>query len=251
MQWLLGIASALVLGVLAWVFTPIRNWLEPLRLRATSDHGVRLRVFVDPDEMQGLDVEGLIGIPAGYLPGVNFYFRSDSPPAEPPVPGESWWQWAKRLGGEDVFASHILLLLQSTQERAVAVGVPRVTRQLDRAPRGIVCGPDGQGGNGLLVRRFYINLDQGDPPRAKFFANGGADTARFTLSKGETVALLVIAETMTGRHQWKLSIPLDVDGQHFELPADNHGNPFVTVGGEGLTFFMAPHGQAGWVPASS
>ncbi len=160
MQWLLGIASALVLGVLAWVFTPIRNWLEPLRLRATSDHGVRLRVFVDPDEMQGLDVEGLIGLPAGYLPGVNFYFRSDSPPAEPPVPGESWWQWAKRLGGEDVFASHILLLLQSTQERAVAVGVPRVTRQLDRAPRGIVCGPDGQGGNGLLVRRFYINLDQ-------------------------------------------------------------------------------------------
>lgn len=245
-EWLLGIASTVVLAVLAWLFTPLRNWLEPVRLRFTRDHGVMLRVYRDPPDMEGLDVESLIGTPARYLSGLNFYFEDREPPSSPPSHDEEWWQWARRHGGEDVFVTHLLLLLQATQERALTVGVPRVERMLDRTPPGIVCGPSGQGGNGLLVRRFYINLDKPDPLRAQFFAADNTESARFALNKGETVALLVIAEVSSGKHSWCLKIPIDADGQRFYLTADNRGRPFVTVGGDGLPFFMALYGEPRW-----
>jgi hypothetical protein len=238
-EWLLGIASAVVVGILAWAFTPLRNWLEPSRLRFTSDHGVKLSVYFDPDDMAGLDVEKHLGMAAQHLPGLNYFFAADRPPARPPAHGEEWWQWGKRHGGEDAYASHVLLLLQATQDRAITVSVPRVDRKADTAPRGIICGPEGQGGNGLLVRRYYIDLDQPDPVRARFINQDQVECPRFTLNKGETVAVLAIAVASSGRHEWRLSLPMTVDGQNFDLNADNHGRPFVTVGRGELPFAMA------------
>lgn len=239
-EWLLGIASAIVLAVLGWVFSPLRNRLDAPRLRLSGDHGVKLKVYVDPEDMAGLDLETNLGIEARHLPGVNFFFPSEDPPARPPVQGkEQWWQWARRLGGEDVYASHVLLLLQATQDRAVTVGVPKVDRRVDPAPTGIVCGPEGQGGNGLLVRRFYIDLDEPDPVRPRFIDQDGVEGPRFTLSKGETVALVAIAVASRGRHEWTLRLPIAVDGEDFELVADKGGTPFVTVGRGALPFAMA------------
>lgn len=192
-----------------------------------------------PDDMAGLDVGRHLGVAAKYLPGHNYFFAADSPPGRPPAPSEEWWRWAKRHGGEDVHASHVLLLVQATQGRAITVGVPAVNRRVVAVPRGIVCGPWGQGGNGLLVRRYYIDLDQPDPVRARFINDHEVESPRFTLNKGETVAILAIAVASSGRHEWSLNLPMTVDGEDFELKADNHGRPFVTVGRGDLPFAMA------------
>lgn len=199
-------------------------------MKLVSDHGVTVRAYVNPDDMDGLDLESSPGIQAGYLTGNNFYFENSEPPGPPPAWGQEWWRWAQEHGGKDVYASHVLLVLQATQDRAVMVSVPKVERAVTATPQGIICGPEGQGGNGLLVRRFYIDLDEPDPVRARFINDLGVEGPRFTMNKGETVAIVAIAEASSGLHEWKLQIPMTIDGQDFLVGVDNGGQPFVTVG---------------------
>ncbi len=96
-----------------------------------------------------------------HLASQNFFLHLSKPPPGP-KPGEEWWRWAEEHGGRDAYASHVLVILQATLDRTVLVRAPRVSRALSTAT-GIVCGPEGQGGNGLLVRRYYIDLDDARP----------------------------------------------------------------------------------------
>lgn len=73
------VGAAVIVAVLFWSFTPVRNRLEPVRLRRTRDRGVRLSVYVDPDDMEGLDLQGVLGVTTGLHPGVNCYFPRSTP----------------------------------------------------------------------------------------------------------------------------------------------------------------------------
>jgi hypothetical protein len=146
MDWVLGVASGLVvatvLGLLGWFFTPLGNHLRRVRTKLTNDHGIAVRVYTTPDEMRDLSTEELLGTDPRYLAGQNFYLRHNSPKA--PMDDEEWWLWAQRLGGEDVYASHILVLLQATLDRSVAVRPPRVKWRALVLPRGSSAAPRGR-----------------------------------------------------------------------------------------------------------
>lgn len=251
MNWLLGVASGVIVAavvvLLGWFFTPLGNRLSRHRTRVTNDHGIAIRVYTNPDEMRDLSTDELLGSEPRYLVGQNFYLQRPSPP-DAPGDTEEWWRWAKRHGGEDVYASHVLVLLQATLDRTVAVRPPIVKVTSAPVEEGIVCGPEGQGGNGLLVRRFYIDLDEANP-KAQFIdaQNQEGDGASFRMSKGETVGILAIAAAQRGRHEWFLELPLLVDGQDFTLRVDLHRRPFVTVGPAGIPSFYWVSDERRWI----
>jgi hypothetical protein len=186
-----------------------------------------------------------------WLLGSTFYFDSDGPPSEPPPSGAGWWDWGHRNGGEDLMFSHVLLRLQATQDRTIVVERPRVVQTVEPITKGVICGPETRGGNGILARRFFVDLDAG-VPEVKYFdaSNDERETAQFAMHKGDTEAFLVIVQTLAGRHDWYLEIPCLVDGQRIILTARNGDQPFVTVGPAGLDRYVWSHAEPRWVKPS-
>jgi hypothetical protein len=234
LKWILGVlgglAGAVILGVLVVLISPLRNRFISWWRAKTRDHGVELVVYTRPDEMADLTSEQLLSGDAAYYTAMDYYIRNDTPP-DGPRRGEEWWEWALRNSAEDVYSSHVLLLLQATLDRTIVIRPPQITDFHSAVHSGLICGPEGKGGNGLLVRRFYVDLDE-DRPKVRYFddQNEQQKSATFRMSKGESVGILVIAATRRGRHEWHLDLPIVIDGHKLLLKADDHGAPFVTVG---------------------
>lgn len=98
----------------------------------------------------------------GVSPTVLFYFPEGVEPTDSP-PQAGWWEWAHGLGAADAGFTHVLLTLQASQDLPVEVDVPEVHHEVVNDPSGVLCGPEGVGGNGLDARRFTVLLDAPDP----------------------------------------------------------------------------------------
>ncbi|CAN5801320.1 hypothetical protein BH24ACT5_BH24ACT5_22590 [soil metagenome] len=224
---LLGTA---VLGVIAWLFLPYRNRLERIRMRMTANHGVHMLTY-GPDEMGRLRPGEMLDMDPSWLVDTDFYFEGGVPGPGPQTETE-WPAWARGHGGLGVGWRHILIRFQATQDRTVLVMKPEVNAARSQVDGGLVLSPvKGLGGNGLLVRQFYIDLDA-SPPAVEYYSQGGSETPQFIMRRGDSEAFLVIAHCRTGRYEWTLDIPILVDGETFYLRADNHGRPFTTLGPE-------------------
>ena len=247
MEWVLGVLAGLTIAAVIWAWRPIRNRLERSKPRVAIDHGIVWRVYRTPDEMTALSPEQLLHTEPDYLVNENFYLSATAPPDDPKA-NEAMWQWARRHNGQDIFVSHVLLILQATQDRTVVLRPPAVDQQIFALKAGAVFGPEGLGGNGLLVRRFYVNLDAGRAT-AKYIDKSSNEpgSSLFKMVKGDSEAILVIAETHRDRHEWKLRLPLQVDGHEVTLTIDNDGEPFVTVGPAGLPRWMWVSDERRWM----
>lgn len=226
--------AAVVVGVLLWFFLPLRNRLERVRLKVTSDHGLALRTYPDADSMGGLSPEELLGAQASWLSDEDFYFRDGVPAEAPPRRQSHWSAWARRNGGEPVGWRHVLLHIQATQDHSVLLRKPIANVRRTEVAGGVVLSPFKElGGNGLMVRQFRLELDE-VRARVEYYPEGGPSTPQFTMAKGSTEAFVVIAHAARGRYEWTLDIPALVDGVNFDLRVDDGGKPFISVGGEGV-----------------
>lgn len=107
---------------------------------------------------------------------------------------------------------------------------------------GVIGGPQGLGGNGLLVRRFYVDLDA-STPTAKYFDGNERESALFSMKNRDTEVFLLVGAATRDRHEWTVSIPCTVDGVAVNLPV--RGDPLVTVGPEGVPLHYWTEG-VGW-----
>ncbi|MEO8329187.1 MAG: hypothetical protein ABI586_04190, partial [Candidatus Nanopelagicales bacterium] len=79
------VAGGAVLGVLVWLFQPLRRRLEHLRTGVSRDDGVQVQVFSTPDEVHRM-------LPDAFLSGgTHFYFAEGLPRAS--------CQKKRRIGG--------------------------------------------------------------------------------------------------------------------------------------------------------
>jgi hypothetical protein len=226
---------ALVLAVGAIYLSPLRHKLADLRLRQTGDHGIKVLVYSDADEMGRLPRSAMMGVDPSWVADEDFYFAGGVPQeSTPPVERKEWSAWARGQGGEVVGWQHVFVLLQATQDRAVVLRTPKVNSSTATAAGGLVLSPVKQlGGNGLMVRQFAVDLDS-RPPTVEFYPEGEPDVPDFTLKRHESVGFFLVVHATRGRYEWTLDLPMVIDGEVFNERISNHGQPFVTVGHEDL-----------------
>jgi hypothetical protein len=252
-SWALGVATTLVtfvvIGVLAWFFTPVRNRLEAKRMAVTRDHGIRLKTYGTPEEMHGLDPDQMLGAQPYWLTDSDYYF-SNGIPGEGPDSKAEWSEWARASGGEGAGWRHVLVRIQATQDRTVLVLPPTVNVKRTALVGGVILGPEKEpGGNGLRVRQFNIELDA-EVPVARYLSEGSAETPQFKMTKGDSEAFILIAHAIEGRHEWSVDIRLLVDGEEVSMRADDNGKPFVTVGCSGIKRLWWRFTERHWMAAA-
>lgn len=94
---------ALVLAVGAIYLSPLRHKLADLRLRQTGDHGIKVLVYADADEMGQLPRNAMLGVDPFWVADEDFYFADGVPDhSKPPVERKEWPAWARSQGGEVV-----------------------------------------------------------------------------------------------------------------------------------------------------
>lgn len=246
------IIVALVIGAVVglWMlfFRPVRNKLDPVILRKTGDHGIKILTYGTPDEMGGLRPDEMLNVKPSWLEDTDFYF-ADGIPGKGPQSKNEWGDWARGHGGEGVGWRHILIRIQATQDRTVLVLKPQVNVSRSEVAGGLVLSPAKElGGNGLLVRQFDIDLDA-TPPLVEFYAQGSSETPQFVMREGDSEAFVVIVHASHERYEWTLDVPVIVDGETFYLRSDNHGDDFVTVGGSNLERVWWDFTTREWRPA--
>lgn len=241
---LVGVVVAAVLGVLAWLARPMRDRLDTSKTMVRSTHGLKFHLIRDSAVLNNLPTTVTLGLHPDWLDDVTFYFPGGPPAMDPPGTDlRKWPAWGRRQGGEDVYFTHALVIIQATQDRTVVLQTPKVIRRRAPVESGAICGRSGLGGNGLLVRRFWVDLNP-DIPHVKYIGEDEKESGLFTLKKGEAEGFLLIAEASKDRHEWTITIPCIVDGVAVELAFKE--NVLVTVGPEGVPRYAWVEG-IGWV----
>lgn len=129
MQVLVGVAVAVIVGILVWLGRPIRGRLDTSGVRVRNDHGLRATLVRDPTDLVALSPEVSLGLRPEWLDGVTFYFLHGKPAADPPAGDLGLWPaWGRAEGGEDVYFTHALVLNQATQDRSVVLRPPTIHR---------------------------------------------------------------------------------------------------------------------------
>lgn len=232
-EYLIGALVTAMVAALVWLIRPLRNRLDPVLMAATGDHGLAVRVFSTAQEMEGLLPKQMLGLDAAWLVDDDFFVAGTDLADGPPQP-KDWLEWATALRAEVAGWRHILIQIQSVQGRAVLLMRPDVIVDRRDPGEGFIVGPQREpGGNGIMARQFHIELDAAKPV-AQYFGDGSGEVAQFVLNKGETEAFLVIARADRGRYEWSMVLNALVDGKTIKLPIDDHGQPFISVGPEGL-----------------
>jgi hypothetical protein len=213
--------------------------------RLRRQHGIRIHVERDPRIWLSY-----IGHPLPYP--TSFLFWDANALEEPPNSLEGLWAWAREKGGEDVFITSFVVTLQATNDLSVVVDPPRIANHEREAVReGVICSPEGLGGNGPPPHRFHINLDA-DPATVTFAPSrdeSSAGSPSFKMKRDDTdrIEIVAWAEHQPQRHRWSLTIPLLVNGERVELPVDDDGRSFVTVGKEARPILFWEPFRRRWV----
>lgn len=243
---IVGVTVAVLLAILTWLSRPIRARLDTSRRRVLVDHGLKATMVRDASALTHLPNEWLLGLQPEWLEDQTFYFPRGLPSLDPPGHDlQRWAAWGREQGGQDVYFTHALVMIQATHDRTIVLQPPLVHRVRTPVREGAIGGPSGLGGNGLLVRRFYVNLDSEDP-EVKYIDGEEKEAGLFQMKKGDTEVFLLVAEAPRDHHEWTISIPAIIDGTAVELSVK--GRPLVTVGPEGVPRFSWVQGR-GWVPS--
>ena len=245
---IVALVISAIVGLWMLFFRPMRNKLDPVILRKTGDHGIKILTYGTPHEMGGLRPEEMLNVDPGWLEDSDFYFANGIPGDGPRAKNE-WGDWSRGHGGEGVGWRHILVRIQATQDRTVLVLKPQVNVSRSEVAGGLVLSPAKElGGNGLMVRQFVIDLDA-TPPLVEFYSEGSSETPQFVMRKGDSEAFVVIVHASHGRHEWTLDIPVLVDGETFYPRVDDHRHEFVTVGGSSAEGRWWDFNTREWRPA--
>ena len=242
-----GVLVAVIVGGGTIYFAPLKRKLAQLRLKQTADHGVKVVVYANANEMRSVKRSTMLHVEPSWVADEDFYFANGVPAeSRPPRDRKEWPDWARGNGGEVVGWQHIFVLVQATQDRAIVLQTPKVNPSTSPAAGGLVLSPAKEpGGNGLNVRQFAIELDA-TPPTVEFYPEGEPQDPEFTLKRNESVGFFLVVHATKDRHEWTLDLPMVVDGELFNERITNHGKPFVTVGHEGLDGKWWDFNQRAW-----
>jgi hypothetical protein len=89
------------------------------------------------------------------------------------------------------------------------------------------------GGADLLPRRIEVDLDMfdGDIAMTRHLDyDEEVPLPSISLAPGEVERLHIWARAASGFHQWRLELPVLVDGRRQLVPVDDKGDAFMTVG---------------------
>lgn len=137
-------------------------------------------------------------------------------------------EWGRRLGGADVNATHIRLIVQGATSSAVIItGLSaRVLNHKAVNGRTVECATS-QGE--AQIRTLAINLDSRNTS-ASYLAHGKRSPFGFTLGKGETEVFDITASTSKADMlEWSLLLHFTVDGKEQSIEMRDRGVPFRTV----------------------
>jgi hypothetical protein len=251
-QVVVGVVVAVVVGTLLWFARPLLNRIEPRRMVLTGDHGVTVRVYTEPADMRGIPPTQILDLEPAVLADSDYYFTNGIP-SDGPDDREEWEEWVKHRAGVHAGWQHILVRIQSRQDRSVLLLHPRVTSASTPvdSTQGRVLGPEREaGGNGLLCRQFEVDLDAQQVTYYPGINAPDGETSQFPLTRDRPEAFVLIAHAERGRHEWRLEIDCLVDGETVTLRVDNDGRPFVTVGLDGLERLWWHFQERRWEPAA-
>lgn len=160
----------------------------------------------------------------------------EMPREQPPLDANDWSAWGRRLGGHDADVTMLQVTLQARKDVSLVVDRPmiRYARSDDR--RGVIalCPV---GGADLLPRRIDVDLDtfDGDVAMTQHLDyDEEVPWPSISLAPGEVERLHIWAKASSGFHQWRLELPVLVDGRRRLVPVDNAGDAFTTVGFDGI-----------------
>lgn len=165
------------------------------------------------------------------------YFETDEPPLRaPPRRIVDWRNWYLSEGGLDACLSAFEVTLQAVRSATVTVGLPRVHGESFVVEHGIVVHPGELGGANVHPRYYEVDLDAQEGSEVRYLdPSGQPGSARFTMKRGDTEVLLVVARARRNfGYRWTLELPLLVDGRARTIEVNNGGNAFVTIGAENL-----------------
>ena len=121
----------------------------------------------------------------------------------------------------------LAVVVQGKSDAAVLLSQlqPKIVSGPSRRKHGIQISCPSQGD--AEIRAITVDLDRG---RTRYRSKGGAPFG-FTVAKGETETLDIVATTRRATYKWVLKLELIVAGKKEELTIDDHGRPFQTTGG--------------------
>ncbi len=122
--------------------------------------------------------------------------------------------------------------LENDGDGTVIVDPPRFDRHRDAVEAGELSWVDGLGGGGVVMQRYDVDLDAGDPLVGTFVppsSDPEASPSRY-LVKGDVLRVQVVASAEYGSHRWRIELPLIIAGKEKVLTIDDRGSPFMTVG---------------------
>ena len=189
-------------------------------------------VFTDvQDDPFTIDTFRNLPIPM-MLPASTVSRRTENPPV-------NWCSgfhgWGRNLGGADVYATHVRLIVQGATDKAVIVtGISaRVLKHQPIHGLYVRCPTAGA----AQIRALHMNLDSPNP-LAVYLVKGSRTPFGFTLRKGETEVFDLTATThSTEMLEWNLVLYLTVDGQQQKIEIQDRGAPFRTISAQKVSWY--------------
>lgn len=233
-----GFAVGAVLGA---VFAPPLRSLESLSRRLWRRPALSVHVERDPSVMWAGDPDWV---------GFARYFPDEAVvPDQVPAQRDDWLKRMRDLGGLDAWTTMLSVTLQADADVAVVVEGLRVQSSQRPVTGGVVV-IRGVGGADLVPRHFRIDLDW--EPGVITFNSAGEnepeEPPKLKMAPGDVERFHIWADATSGKHDWSVDLILLVDGRREVVPINDDGNPFVTVGAEGLPERMNYAGSTTWSP---
>ena len=159
-----------------------------------------------------------------FLPASAVSFNTRNPPIDF---CNGFHEWGRRLGGADVNATHIRLIVQGTTSSAVIITGLSAHVLNHKAVNGfnVECTSQGE----AQIRTLAINLDSRNPS-ASYLTQGKRSPFGFTLQKGETEVFDITASTSKADMlEWSLLLHFTIDGKDQSIEIRDRGVLFRTV----------------------
>lgn len=223
------LVGAAIIAIWAMLLRPMRESAERKVREFSGDFGLVVTVDRDPAKMALDDLS---------FP-VQFYFENRSSVDDPPGPLEEWWAWAHHRGGVDVGQTTVMITLQATADVAVVVDPPIIhVRDVGVCADGIIRSPEGVGGGGIQPRRFTVDLDERSP-KAKYAPPSGDNRpASFSMSKGDSERIQILAHAERTDRSWWVEIPVLANGARHVESVGSERDPLVTIGDVGKPYVL-------------
>jgi hypothetical protein len=212
-----ALGTILVTAIVGWAVT----YFAPGIVNPKTDSPpVATNVLDDPAAIDIFSDDGVqMLLPAGAVT-----------PTTPNPPGRwcnGFHDWGRRLGGADVDATKLRLIVQGTTDKAVVItglGAHILNRKLVTGLN-VGCPSAGQ----AQIRVLALDLDSPNPS-ATHLIRGKRSPFGFTLRKGETEIFDITATTVKPEMvEWNLRLDLTVDGRPQSIEVQDRGAPFRTV----------------------